>query len=332
MKVSLYHPDLPKPIFEKANTLANLGGGIYVKENTSLIDHLNTKGIYREIFLDGIHIGFGDIKAKAENEFFYTSNVENIEMHFTLKGQAQAYCNSGMKHLLFDFTDNTHNILYSKKVDSTYRHTVGDFSFFEIKFNPSYFLEYLDPGNKLDHNFLQAISQQRFTSFVSRNYPISAKMLSLIKQIITCNRQGIFKKLYLKAKITQLLLLQLEQFNESRILNLSSSQAKKVIKVKEFIDSNLDSKATLRQLATMVGSNEYTLKKVFKQQYDTTVFQYWNQKKMNKAKELLQSNTSNINEVAFLVGYQNPRHFSTAFKNYYGYSPSELLRENIKKD
>ncbi len=45
---------------------------------------------------------------------------------------------------------------------------------------------------------------------------------------------------------------------------------------------------------------------------------------MNEARRLLLSGEMNIAEVADTVGYKNPNHFTTAFKKYFGFVPSEL--------
>lgn len=46
--------------------------------------------------------------------------------------------------------------------------------------------------------------------------------------------------------------------------------------------------------------------------------------KMKKAAGLIKEKSYLISEVAYLVGYSNPKNFSTAFKKYYGVSPSQF--------
>ena len=43
---------------------------------------------------------------------------------------------------------------------------------------------------------------------------------------------------------------------------------------------------------------------------------------MKKAASLLREKKYTIGEVAYLVGFPNAKYFSTAFKKYYGVSPS----------
>ena len=50
--------------------------------------------------------------------------------------------------------------------------------------------------------------------------------------------------------------------------------------------------------------------------------------KMKKATTLLSEKKYNIGEIAYLTGYPNAKYFSTAFKKYYGKTPSEYIVNN----
>jgi len=73
-------------------------------------------------------------------------------------------------------------------------------------------------------------------------------------------------------------------------------------------------------------TNEFTLKKGFKEVFGTTVFGFWNELKMQESKNLLLEHKLTVAEVSEKIGYKNPQHFSTAFKQYFGISPSRLKR------
>lgn len=49
--------------------------------------------------------------------------------------------------------------------------------------------------------------------------------------------------------------------------------------------------------------------------------------RLRKAAELLHQKINNINEVAFLSGFSDPKYFSTSFKKQYGKTPSEYIHE-----
>lgn len=66
----------------------------------------------------------------------------------------------------------------------------------------------------------------------------------------------------------------------------------------------------------------------FKLYTGTTPKQFILQKRINNAETLLQNNHYNINEIAQIVGYDNPLYFSRIFQKAKGISPSEY-RKNI---
>ncbi|WP_314058381.1 helix-turn-helix domain-containing protein [Empedobacter brevis] len=47
---------------------------------------------------------------------------------------------------------------------------------------------------------------------------------------------------------------------------------------------------------------------------------------MEYAKALLTEQHLTISEIAYLIGYKNQRHFSSAFKKKFGISPSQLYK------
>lgn len=108
------------------------------------------------------------------------------------------------------------------------------------------------------------------------------------------------------------------ELSEYHILNLK--------KVKKYIDENIDSNKTLSQLALFAGLNEFILKKGFKQMYDQTVFTYWNNEKMRRAKEQLKNSDISIKAIAINLGFKDSRYFSTAFKRTFGIRPSEYRK------
>jgi AraC-like DNA-binding protein len=50
--------------------------------------------------------------------------------------------------------------------------------------------------------------------------------------------------------------------------------------------------------------------------------------RLNKAAELIRQKFGNLSEVALEVGYNNPAHFSEAFKRQFGATPSQFQQKN----
>jgi AraC-like DNA-binding protein len=57
---------------------------------------------------------------------------------------------------------------------------------------------------------------------------------------------------------------------------------------------------------------------------DLNITDFINSFKLRKAVELIRENKQPISEVAFQVGFNDPKYFSRIFKKFYGMSPSEF--------
>lgn len=76
------------------------------------------------------------------------------------------------------------------------------------------------------------------------------------------------------------------------------------------------------------------ISKIFKEETGTSPINYLIQIRLNKAKELLQTQKLPINLVAKSVGYNDAYHFSKLFKKYFGLSPSKVqpIKNKISLD
>jgi len=77
---------------------------------------------------------------------------------------------------------------------------------------------------------------------------------------------------------------------------------------------HLDEPLTIRELSRKVAMNECYLKKGFKEIFGTTIYDYFQRERMEKARQLLYEQGLSVSEVASRMGYSSISHFSTAFK------------------
>jgi AraC-like DNA-binding protein len=73
-----------------------------------------------------------------------------------------------------------------------------------------------------------------------------------------------------------------------------------------------------------MGTNEYKLKYGFKQIYGTTIFRFLTQERLRKSKTLIQHSSLSLKEIAYMNGFKSAAHFSRAFRDKYGKTPTEL--------
>lgn len=302
----------------------NSDGGIV--ERQSEVNFSKGKGSYKELFFEDIHIGYGGIQLSQNLLIDVKSEWDTVELHFTLSGNTRTRSNNTKKEYVF--SKNEQGIFLAKNFEGESEWSCRqDVKVFEVNMNPGFFSKHLDPNSKFYESF--KTKQQLTDNFLLGSHPlqISAEMHLLIQEILNTNRTGHFKKLLIEAKVIELLMLQLEAFENHHcqpICNLKKSEIDKIHQAKEIILENLGSPMTIQQLSLTVGTNAFTLKNGFRELFGMTVFELWNRAKMEEAKRVLLDTDKNIYEVSEMVGYKNPQHFSTAFKKYFGISPSQL--------
>ncbi|PKP11485.1 MAG: hypothetical protein CVU08_12230 [Bacteroidetes bacterium HGW-Bacteroidetes-3] len=105
------------------------------------------------------------------------------------------------------------------------------------------------------------------------------------------------------------------------------SDVQLIQKVYDYILDNLDKPLpTLKELSRIFGTNEYKLKYGFKYLFKTSIYQFYNTKRLKKAHLLIQQTTIQLKEIALMFGFTTYPNFSKAFKKLFGYSPNDIKR------
>lgn len=95
--------------------------------------------------------------------------------------------------------------------------------------------------------------------------------------------------------------------------------------VKIYLDNScLTQRLRLKQLCMDFGINSNQLKKIFKEQYQCTVYDYHISLRMKHAYMLIETGTLPFKEIAYMVGYPQYSAFVNYFKSYYKILPKEL--------
>ena len=97
------------------------------------------------------------------------------------------------------------------------------------------------------------------------------------------------------------------------------------MQAREILLEQIGEPITIRQLSRRVAMNECYLKKGFKELFGTTIFEFYQNQRMEHAKYLLYEKGLTVTEVSSMLGYSSISHFSTAFKKQTGLKPCELL-------
>jgi AraC-like DNA-binding protein len=276
------------------------------------------------------HIWFSSYDMKRKASFKSFGAMAGLELHFNIR-RGIDYLLDGIGALQ---TDTNHfNITYLPWLEAKTVFTPGVAETFDIHINPPLLEQasaYFPPLN----NFLNQISKQQASQLSHMNHYATAEMLIIISQIKSCYLKPPLRSLYIDSKITELLLLVFnEMVNEGRSMEikLSAYDIECLLEVKRVILQNLDHPYTLRQLARMVGLNEFKLKRGYKQFFGMPVYHFLRDARMSRSIELLTETDKSVTDIAFDLGFPAVSAFSNAFKNKFGYAPTMVRKNKIKK-
>jgi AraC-like DNA-binding protein len=101
----------------------------------------------------------------------------------------------------------------------------------------------------------------------------------------------------------------------------------RLLKIETYLCENLEKKFDgIDALADMFSVSPTKLKNDFKRMYGKTIFQFFQEKQMLLAKEIIENGDVRIKELAYKFGYVSTGKFSLAYKKHFNILPSEQLK------
>lgn len=280
------------------------------------------QGCYKESVYENFKIAHGRLNFKNATQFHCTYLDSSIEMLFLLRGSL--YTSKGNPTERRSFKFNTHNLIHRPSCNTIIEFDQGETQFISIQLTPALFKNFM-PLEKEFEAFNLLFQEQQAGYLMPTDLQISFPMEFILDEIIASTFTGHYRKIFLHAKVLELFLLQLNQCrNDADTSSISNDDKLKIQQAKQYIVNNYNQSITISMIAKHIGTNEFTLKKGFKELVGTTVFGYINDIKMDKAKKLLADKNTPITQVSEMIGYKNPQHFSTAFKKKFGVVPSKF--------
>ena len=138
-------------------------------------------------------------------------------------------------------------------------------------------------------------------------------------------------RLLLESQVLELLSVNIERLlcygnGIERPLPVSAADMERLHYAREILLHRLDCPPSLLELSRLIQMNDFKMKRLFKQCYGKTVYQYIREERMERAFSLIQDGRHNVSQTAVAVGYTNISHFSDAFRAYFGVSPHMLVK------
>ncbi|WP_420572138.1 helix-turn-helix domain-containing protein [Kordia sp.] len=158
--------------------------------------------------------------------------------------------------------------------------------------------------------------------FVIRN---DAYITSYLNSLATIHEApAIFMENLLSVKFEELLLYLINKYGTTFKHYLQSLIVQETSSFKKIVESKIHSNLKLEEIAFLCNMSLSTFKRHFIKEYDVSPGKWLQNKRLQKAKEMLEQGDCKPSDIYFDFGYNNLSNFSIAFKNKFGYSPSKV--------
>lgn len=97
--------------------------------------------------------------------------------------------------------------------------------------------------------------------------------------------------------------------------------------LREVVETHYASPIRLEDLAYLSGRSLSSFKRDFQQTFNVPPATWIREKRLNKAKEMLETSGMTVSEICYALGFENVSHFSRIFKQYHGTMPSSFRQE-----
>lgn len=108
-------------------------------------------------------------------------------------------------------------------------------------------------------------------------------------------------------------------------LSASKFDQGQMARIDSYIEQNIGNNISVDDLADLLRCSKFYFLREFKKLTGATPYQYLMGKRLEQAKALLSS--ENIAVVAHELGFNDQSHFTRAFKNHFGLTPGQFLKQ-----
>lgn len=202
--------------------------------------------------------------------------------------------------------------------------------FINFIFNSAWFSKNISAEDTLHQNELKKYINSDESYIVWKDLTQnSEELVKSIVELLNAPKNIAFNSLTIKAKCFQIIsdfFSSISHLNMAHGLNKVPNHEKSNIANAEkiILESLMDEFPGIDFIAQKVNMSPSKLKTLFKEVYGKSMFQYYQEKQMNIAFNLLKTRSKTVSEVADILGYENPSNFTNAFKKTYNLLPSQV--------
>ncbi|CAM3997138.1 AraC-type DNA-binding protein [Pedobacter westerhofensis] len=226
-------------------------------------------------------------------------------------------------HIQFSERDESAIQVTSNDLDSTIRFPAGYMiHYMVIAISPAYLknLIALQEHNTTIENITGSGNSFLFLEKMTAEIRLLQKNLGAVEI-----KNGL-SYFYMHIKVQELLYLLFERLSKRESIpyqNINSADAARLLHIRNEVLSDLSTPPVLYELAGIAAMSETKLKQLFKQAFGDTIYNYFQQARMEEAAFLLKQGKRSVAEVGYELGFTNLSHFSRLFERHYGLKPKK---------
>lgn len=201
--------------------------------------------------------------------------------------------------------------------------------FLSLYFSKQWVRNNMEAGGALKNEFLEEFFKSEEGHLLMPNLLENKKEVyqHIVDSILDKDDNGVKNLLLLKSRTYEILASFVDSLGKETFTvvtqSVSERDKRRVLTAQHLLNNAIfDKFPTIAEISKYVGTSETKIKADFKALNGVSMYQYYSQKQMTYAHELLKKQDISIKEVALSLGYSNQSKFAQAYKKQYGYLPS----------
>ncbi|MCJ8292287.1 MAG: AraC family transcriptional regulator [Crocinitomicaceae bacterium] len=172
------------------------------------------------------------------------------------------------------------------------------------------------------HTKNKQIVKDEMPYFIIRNDTYITSYLNSLSTI--SEAPAVLTKNLLAVKFEELMLYLIHKYGRDFETYLQSLIVNKTSPLKKMIESKVHSNLKLEEIAFLCNMSLSTFKRHFMNEFNVSPGKWLQDQRLQKAKETLEQGVLKPSDIYLDFGYNNLSNFSIAFKNKFGFNPSEV--------
>ncbi len=279
--------------------------------------------------LSGAVLCMANIKYFETCDYQIDEKLPDLGFGFCLSGQN--YAKNILKYN-FTISKNQSSFYHLTGKKGVYRITPNNrFISIGIMMQADFFRSFMEEEQHYQSTALRKIvEKKRFDDFRYVD-TVTPFMRQITKQILLCPYNEPARRFFFEAKAMELIFHKLKQIDSQAMqgdgaLSGNRKNRDKIYLAEELLRNNMDNPPGLLELSRSVGLSRTQLLRDFQAIFNTSPYSHLRNMRLRKAKTILYEGETNITETAYLIGYSSASHFTKAFKQHFGMTPSSYIR------